>query len=347
MKYLRYLLVLIPISIVFELMHLNSTLVFVTSALAIVPLAGLMGEATEEISVYSGPRMGGFLNATFGNATELIIAFFALKEGLFEVVKASIVGSVIGNILLVLGLSMIMGGFKFKTQSFNKKAVEVSSSMLLFSVIGLSIPAIFTHTINVDLLTSKYESISVAVALIMFVIYILGLYFSFFTHKDIYGSEHKEEIQSKWSLKTALLVLLGATVCIALESEFLVGSVEEMTKTLGLSTFFVGIIIIPIIGNAAEHSTAVTMALKNKMDVAVEIAIGSSLQIILFVAPVLIFLSLLFKPMSIIFNEFELVSLIVAVIIANRVSNDGESNWLEGVQLIAVYIIIAICFLIL
>lgn len=347
MKYLRYLLILIPISIVFEFMHLNATLIFITSALAIIPLAGLMGEATEEISVYSGPRIGGFLNATFGNATELIIAFFALKEGLFEVVKASIVGSVIGNILLVLGASMIFGGCKFKTQSFNKKAVEVSSSMLLFSVIGLSIPAIFTHTINADLLTSKYESLSIAVALIMFIIYNLGLYFSFFTHKDIYGSEHKEEVESKWSLKKAIFVLTIATVCIAIESEFLVGSVESMTETMGFSKFFVGIIIIPIIGNAAEHSTAVVMAMKNKMDVAVEIAIGSSLQIILFVAPILIFLSLLFKPMSIIFNEFELVALIVAVIIANRVSNDGESNWLEGVQLIAVYIIIAICFLIL
>ncbi|MBZ9686173.1 calcium/proton exchanger [Clostridium estertheticum] len=347
MKYLRYLLILIPVSIVFKLMHLSPTLVFVTSSLAIIPLAGLMGEATEEISVYSGPRIGGFLNATFGNATELIIAFFALKEGLFEVVKASIVGSVIGNILLVLGASMIFGGCKFKTQSFNKKAVEVSSSMLLFSVIGLSIPAIFTHTIKGDLLTSKYESLSIAVALIMFIIYNLGLYFSFFTHKDVYGAEHKEEVQSKWSLKKSILILTIATVCIAVESEFLVGSVEAMTQAIGLSSFFVGIIVIPIIGNAAEHSTAVTMALKNKMDVAVEIAIGSSLQIILFVAPILIFLSLLFKPMSIIFNEFELVALIVAVIIANRVSSDGESNWLEGVQLIAVYIIIAICFLIL
>jgi Ca2+:H+ antiporter len=347
MKYLRYLLVLIPISIVFEFMHLSPTLIFVTAALAIIPLAGLMGEATEEISVYSGPRIGGFLNATFGNATELIIAFFALKEGLFEVVKASIVGSVIGNILLVLGASMLLGGIKFKTQKFNKKAVEVSSSMLLFSIIGLSIPAIFTHTIKSDLLTSKYENLSIAVALIMFVIYILGLYFSFFTHKDIYGSEHKEEVESKWSLKKSLLVLIAATVCIAIESEFLVGSVEAMTKALGFSEFFVGIIIIPIIGNAAEHSTAVVMAMKNKMDVAVEIAIGSSLQIILFVAPILIFLSLLFKPMSIIFNEFELVALIVSVIIANRVSNDGESNWLEGVQLVAVYIVIAICFLIL
>ena len=347
MKYLRYLLILIPVSIVFEFMHLSPTLIFVTAALAIIPLAGLMGEATEEISVYSGPRIGGFLNATFGNATELIIAFFALKEGLFEVVKASIVGSVIGNILLVLGASMIFGGTKFKTQSFNKKAVEVSSSMLLFSIIGLSIPAIFTHTINSELLTSKYENLSIAVAIIMFVIYILGLYFSFFTHKDIYGSEHTEEVQSKWSLKKSILVLVIATLCIALESEFLVGSVEAMTKAIGFSDFFVGIIIIPIIGNAAEHSTAVVMAMKNKMDVAVEIAIGSSLQIILFVAPILIFLSLLFKPMSIIFNEFELVALIVSVIIANRVSNDGESNWLEGVQLVAVYIVIAICFLIL
>ena len=347
MKFLRYLLILIPVSIVFEFMHLSPTLIFITSCLAIIPLAGLMGEATEEISVYSGPRIGGFLNATFGNATELIIAFFALKEGLFDVVKASIVGSVIGNILLVLGASMILGGCKFKTQSFNKKAVEVSSSMLLFSIIGLSIPAIFTHTIKSDLLTSKYENLSVAVALIMFVIYILGLYFSFFTHKDIYGSEHKEEVESKWSLKKSLLVLIISTVCIAIESEFLVGSVEAMTEAIGFSEFFVGIIIIPIIGNAAEHSTAVVMAMKNKMDVAVEIAIGSSLQIILFVAPILIFLSLLFKPMSIIFNEFELVALIVSVIIANRVSNDGESNWLEGVQLVAVYIVIAICFLIL
>ena len=347
MKYLRYLLILIPVSIVFHFMNLNPTLVFATAALAIIPLAGLMGEATEEISVYSGPRIGGFLNATFGNATELIIAFFALREGLFEVVKASIVGSVIGNILLVLGLSMILGGCKFKTQSFNKKAVEVSSSMLLFSVIGLSIPAIFTHTIKNDLLTSKYEGLSIAVALIMFLIYILGLYFSFFTHKDIYGSEHKEEVESKWSLKKSISILIIATVCIALESEFLIGSVEAMTESIGLSEFFVGIIIIPIIGNAAEHSTAVVMALKNKMDIAVEIAIGSSLQIILFVSPILIFLSLLFKPMSIIFNEFELVSLIVAVVIANRVSGDGESNWLEGVQLVAVYIILAICFLIL
>jgi Ca2+:H+ antiporter len=218
--------------------------------------------------------------------------------------------------------------------------------MLLFAVIGLSIPAIFTHTINKELLTQKYEWLSVGIAVAMFIIYILGLVFSFYTHKDLYGSEHEETGETKWSLKKSIIVLILATVAIAFESEILVSSVEPMTKAIGLSEFFVGIIVIPIIGNAAEHSTAIIMAMKNKMDVAVEIAIGSSLQIILFVAPILVFLSLFFKPMSIVFNEFELVALIVSVLIANRVASDGESNWLEGIQLIAVYVIIAISFLI-
>jgi len=348
MKFLRFFLIFIPISFVCEYMHLNPVLIFTVSAFAIIPLAGLMGEATEEISVYSGPRIGGFLNATFGNATELIISFFALKAGLFDVVKASIAGSVIGNILLVLGASMLFGGIKFKSQKFNKKQVEVSASMLLFAVIGLTIPAIFTHTLNPDILNnSRYEMFSVAVAFIMMFIYIMGLYFSFYTHKDIYGSEHDSAVESKWSLKKSIMVLVLATLAIAFESEFLVSSVEPMTEAIGLSSFFVGIILIPIIGNAAEHSTAILMAMKNKMDVAVEIAIGSSLQIILFVAPVLIFLSLLYKPMTIIFNEFELVALIGSVLIANRVAGDGESNWLEGLQLIAVYTIIAVSFLIL
>lgn len=347
MKILKIMLIFVPVSIIAEFMGLPSTWMFLLAALAIVPLAGLMGEATEEISFYAGPRMGGFLNATFGNATELIISFFALRAGLFEVVKASIAGSVIGNILLVLGLSMLCGGLKYKTQKYSKQVVEVSSSMLLFAVIGLSIPAIFTHTINEELLSTRYEKLSVIVAAIMFFIYLMSLVFSFYTHKDIYSVDHEEESAAKWSLKKAILVLVGATVFIGLESEMLVSAVEPMSKAIGLSEFFVGIILIPIIGNAAEHSTAVVMALKNKMDVAVEIAIGSSLQIVLFVTPVLIFLSLLFTPMSIIFNEFELIALIVAVLIANRVSNDGESNWLEGLQLLAVYLIIAVSFFIL
>jgi Ca2+:H+ antiporter len=321
---------------------------FVFAALSIVPLAGLMGEGTEEISFYSGPKIGGFLNGTFGNATELIISFFALKQGLFEVVKSSVAGAVIGNILLVLGASMLAGGLRYKTQTFNQKVVEVSSSMLLFAVVGLCVPALFTHTVDKSLLNTRYEGLSIVVAIIMFIIYIFSLIFSFFTHKDIYTVNLEEDGSSaKWSLKKAILILIVSTVLIAIESEFLVSGIESVTKTLGLSEFFVGIIIIPIIGNAAEHSTGVAMAMKNKMDVALEIAIGSSLQIILFVAPILIFISLFFTPMSIIFNEFELIALIVAVLIANRVSSDGESNWLEGMQLLAVYFIIAAAFFIL
>lgn len=347
MKILKYMLIFIPISFIAEFMHASPSIMFVLAAFSIIPLAGLMGEGTEEISFYSGPKIGGFLNGTFGNATELIISFFALKQGLFEVVKSSVAGAVIGNVLLVLGASMLAGGLKHKTQKFNKKVVEVSASMLLFAVVGLCIPALFTHTVDPSLLNTRYEGLSIVVAIVMITIYILSLIFSFFTHKDIYIINSEEETSANWSLKKAILILIISTVLIAIESEFLVSGIEDITKSLGLSEFFVGIIIIPIIGNAAEHSTGVVMALKNKMDVALEIAIGSSLQIILFVAPVLIFISLLFTPMSIIFNEFELIALIVAVLIVNRVSNDGESNWLEGVQLLAVYLIIAASFFIL
>ena len=348
MKILKYLLIFVPISFIAKFMGVSDSWMFILSCLSIIPLAGLMGEGTEEISSYTGPKIGGFLNATFGNATELIISFFALKSGLFEVVKSSIAGSIIGNILLVLGASMFIGGLKHKTQNFNINVVETTSSMLLFSLIGLCVPAFFTHTINPNLLNTRYEGLSLVVAIVMFILYILSLIFSFFTHKDLYATTTEEEgHESKWSLKKSIIILVIATVIIAIESEFLVGGIEDITSKLGLSEFFVGIILIPIIGNAAEHSTAITMALKNKMDVAIEIALGSSLQIILFVAPVLIFLSLLFTPMSIIFNPFELVSLIASVIIANKVASDGQSNWLEGAQLMAVYFIIAAGFFIL
>lgn len=328
-------------------MNFSPSVMFILAALSIIPLAGVMGEGTEEISFYSGPKIGGFLNATFGNATELIISFFALKAGLFEVVKSSIAGAIIGNILLVLGASMFAGGLKHKVQKFNINVVETTSSMLLFSVIGLCIPAVFTHTLDQSLLNTRYEGLTIIVAIVMFVLYLLSLFFSFFTHKDLYTIPHEEEGTAKWSLKKAIIILVGATILIAIESEFLVSGVEDITSKLGLSEFFVGIILIPIIGNAAEHSTAVTMALKNKMDMALEIALGSSLQVILFVAPILIFLSLLFTPMSIIFNQFELVALIVSVLIANKVAGDGQSNWLEGAQLMAVYFIIAAGFFIL
>ena len=348
MKILKFMLLFVPISFIGKFLNFSPTIMFILAALSIIPLAGSMGEGTEEISFYTGPKIGGFLNATFGNATELIISFFALKSGLFEVVKSSIAGSIIGNILLVLGASMFIGGLKHKTQNFNINVMETTSSMLLFSLIGLCVPAFFTHTINANLLNTRYEGLSLVVAIVMFILYILSLIFSFFTHKDLYATTTEEEgHESKWSLKKSIAILIIATVIIAIESEFLVGGIEDITSKLGLSEFFVGIILIPIIGNAAEHSTAITMALKNKMDVAIEIALGSSLQIILFVAPVLIFLSLLFTPMSIIFNPFELVSLIASVIIANKVASDGQSNWLEGAQLMAVYFIIAAGFFIL
>ena len=346
MKILRYMLVFIPISIVAKFLNASGTVMFILACLSIIPLAGLIGEGTEEISFYSGPKIGGFLNGTFGNATELIISFFALKQGLFEVVKSSIAGAVIGNILLVIGASMLAGGLKYKTQKFNQKVSEVSSTMLLFAVIGLCIPAIFTHTVPSRLLNTRYEGLSLFVAVVMIIIYALSLFFSFNTHKDIYNEEESEGT-AKWSLKKAIAILVVSTVLIAIESEFLVNGIEPITESLGWGQFFVGIILIPVIGNAAEHTTAIVMARKDKMDVALEIAVGSSLQIILFVAPVLIFLSLLFKPMSIVFNPFELIALIASVLIANRVSHDGESNWLEGVQLLAVYLIIAASFFIL
>lgn len=347
MEILKYMLIFIPISFIAKFLNASDSVMFILSCLSIIPLAGLMGEGTEEISFYSGPKIGGFLNGTFGNATELIISFFALKQGLFDVVKSSIAGAVIGNILLVVGASMLAGGLKYKTQKFNQKVTEVSSSMLLFAVLGLSIPALFTHTVDPALLNTRYEGLSVFVAVVMILIYGLSLFFSFSTHKDIYSSTKEEEGHAKWSLNKSIFILVISTVLIAIESEFLVNGIEPITESLGWSQFFVGIILIPIIGNASEHSTAVVMARKDKMDVALEIAIGSSLQIILFVAPILIFLSLLFTPMSIVFNEFELIALIASVIIANRVSHDGESNWLEGVQLLAVYLIIAASFFIL
>jgi len=350
MKILKYMLIFVPISFIAAFMNASGTIMFLLACLSIIPLAGLIGQGTEEISFYTGPKVGGFLNGTFGNATELIISFFALKEGLFDVVKSSIAGSVIGNILLVVGFSMLAGGLKYKTQKFNQKVVEVSSSMLLFAVLGLCIPAIFTHTVNPSLLNSRYEGLSLFVAIVMFIIYILSLVFSFSTHKYLYNTSNEDNNEAKnaeWSLAKAIIILVVSTIIIAIESEFLVNGIEPITEALGWSEFFVGIILIPIVGNAAEHSTAIVMARKNKMDVSLEIAIGSSLQIILFVAPILIFLSLLFTPMSIVFNPFELVALIASVLIANRVSQDGESNWLEGIQLIAVYAIIAACFFIL
>lgn len=301
---------------------------------------------TDVISYYAGQKVGGLLNATFGNATELIIAFIAMKNGMFDVVKASLAVSVIGNILLVLGMSMFLGGLKFKQQTFNRQSINNTSSMLLFAVLGLCVPAIFTHTLPEESMSMQIEGLSVIVAILMLMIYILQFVFTFGTHRHLFAevSDGEEEEAPSMSLRTAIIILIAATIAVAFMSEVFVGTVEPMAASCGLSKTFVGIILVPIIGNAAEHSTAIIMAMKNKMNAAVEIALGSSLQIILFVMPVLILLSLCFTPMSIVFTPFELVAVAASVLIANRVASDAESNWIEGVQLISVYVIIGAAF---
>ncbi|MBR0468159.1 MAG: calcium/proton exchanger [Mogibacterium sp.] len=346
MKYLYILLVFIPITIIGKIMGMSDPMLFLCSSLAIIPLAGVMGKSTDDIACFCGQKIGGLLNATFGNATELIIAFVAMKEGLFDVVKASLAGSVLGNILLVLGMSMLVGGLKYKTQTFNRNSINITSSMLLLAVLGLSIPAIFTHTLPEESLTSQYEGLSVIVAVLMLVVYIMQFVFSFVTHRALYEESvpSEDEEKPKASLPRAIATLVASTICIAVLSEIFVGTVEPMAESVGLTKTFVGIILVPIIGNAAEHSSAIIMAFKNKMNASIEIALGSSLQIILFVVPVLILLSLFFTPMSIVFTPFELVSVTAAVLIANRVASDGESNWLEGLQLVIVYVIIGAAF---
>jgi len=346
MKFLYPLLVFLPVSIIGSLMGLSAPLLFACSSLAIIPLAGIMGKSTDVISCFCGQKIGGLLNATFGNATELIIAFVAMKAGMFDVVKASLAGSVIGNILLVLGMSMLCGGVKYKTQTFNRNSINITSSMLLLAVLGLSIPAIFTHTMPERVLTTSFEGLSIIVALLMLLVYIMQFVFCFVTHRYLYEETITTDDEEKPSmtLPFAIGLLVASTVCIAILSEIFVGTIEPMAEKAGLSTAFVGIILVPIIGNAAEHSSAVIMAIKNKMNAAVEIALGSSLQIILFVIPVLVLLSLCFTPMSIVFTPFELVALAASVLIANRVAADGESNWLEGLQLVVVYVIIGAAF---
>lgn len=346
MNKLYYLFLFIPLSLIFHFVDFGSaTFQFIITGLAIIPLAALLGESTEELSKYTGPKLGGFLGATFGNVTELIISIFALKSGLFDVVKSSIAGSLIGNVLLVLGFSMLAGGTKYKSQNFSKNNVNTSLTLLTLAVIGIIVPAVATDNIHlIDVNPTKFEGLSISIAIIMLIVYLCSLYFSFFTHKDIYGTEH-ELVYPKWSKKKSIFLLLLATIIVAVESDVLVANIEPMTHQLGFSKLFVGLIIIPIIGNAAEHSTAVIMSLKNKMDISIEIAVGSSLQIILFIAPLLVLISLIFNPMTLIFNLYEILALVVSIVIANKVCYDGESNWLEGVQLISVYLILAVTFL--
>jgi Ca2+:H+ antiporter len=346
MRYLRWLLLMIPVAVLAELAHWGEVVLFATSALAVIPLAGLMGESTEALAEKTGPRLGGLLNATLGNAAELIIALFAIKEGLLDLVKASLIGSVLGNVLLVMGLSILLGGLKNGVQKFDRSHVGVDATMTILAVIALSVPSFFNAAIEPD--TLRVEELSLTTALAMIVIYVLAIIYSLRarTPTEAHGpSVQPSHSGSAWSTRKALGILMMATAGIALMSEFLVSSVEPVTQQLGFSEFFVGIIIVPLIGNVAEHLVAVQVALKNQMDLSLSIALGSSLQIALFVAPVLVFVSLLLgNPLTLEFNGFEVLALTAAGIIAVFVALDGESNWLEGAMLLAVYIIIALAF---
>ena len=343
------LLVFIPISLAAHFLEWGETVVFITAAMGIVPLASFMGKATEEIAVVTGPNIGGLLNATFGNATELILAFIALKGGLVGVVKATITGSIVSNLLLVMGFSMLLGGLKFKEQKFQSTVARLNASTMNLAVIALLLPTAVQYTSS-GIEEQTLQNLSVAVAVILILVYGLTLLFSMKTHAYLcevadVNLEEGGTGEPKVNLPFWIFILLVVTLAVAVESELLVDSLEVATSELGLSALFTGVILLPIIGNAAEHATAVTVAMKDKMDLSVSVAVGSSMQIALFVAPVLVIAGwVIGQPMDLNFNPFELVAVTVAVLIANSISSDGESNWLEGSLLLATYAVVAIAF---
>ena len=338
----------IPIALLLEyVFHQSGIPVFITAALGIIPLASVMGRSTEELAERLGEGVGGLLNATFGNAAELIIAIVALRAGFYDLVKASITGSIIGNILLVFGASALYGGVKFQTLRFNPVAASLGATMLMMSAIGLLVPAIF-HSVAGANPAAREGALSFEIAIVLVVTYILSLIFTLKTHRHLYSGTggDREVDHPSGSITRAMIGLLIATVGVAVMSELLVGAVGEAAKDLGMNKVFVGVILVAIIGNAAEHSTAVLMAGKNKMDVAINIAVGSSIQIALFVAPVLVFLSYALgpHPMDLIFTRLEVLSIALSVGIMSFISHDGETHWMEGVQLIAVYVMLGLAF---
>ena len=353
------LLVFIPLAAIAEWRHWGAVTVFVFAALAIIPLAGLMGSATESLAHRFGAGVGGLLNATFGNAAELIIALAALQKGLYDVVKASLTGSIIGNVLLVLGLSIMLGGLGRERQTFDRAAAAAGSTLLALAAIGLVVPAMFhlagQHAVEIARVTAATEqaaerTLSLEISMVLFAAYLLSLLFSLRTHRHLYaGQDHAgahAPVGPVPSPKRAALTLAVATALVAWMSELLVGTVHEAASTVGVSEVFIGVVVVAVIGNAAEHSTAVLMAMKDKMDLGLNIAIGSSIQIALFVAPILVFISYAMPhgPMDLRFTSFEVLAVAISVGVVNLVAQDGESNWLEGALLLAVYLILGIAF---
>ena len=353
-----YLLVpFIPAAIVLEVAHASAAVIFFTSAAGVIPTAALMGRATEELAARSGPGIGGLLNVTFGNAPEIIIAIFALHEGLHEVVKASLVGSILGNILLVMGAAMLVGGLGRERQRFDRTAASVQSLMLLLAAAAMAMPAIFQLVDGAGLPSptaerqeygSDVEHLSFAVAIILLLTYAAAMLFSLRTHRALFNPAHEMEegAHAAWSVRRSVIALAGAGVAVGVMSEILVGSIAEAAESVNLSEFFIGVIVVAIVGNAAEHWVAVLVAAKDKMNLAVNIAVGSSAQIAIFAVPLLVLLSFVVGPgpMPLVFNGLELGAVFLAVIIANHVTNEGESTWFEGVQLLAVYVVLGLAF---
>ena len=338
----------VPLSVIGTLMHWSNIILFIIYCLTIVALASYMGRATESLAIVAGPRIGGLLNATFGNAVELIISIFSLKAGLVGIVLASLTGSVLGNLLLVAGLSFFIGGLKFKRQTFNVHDARHNSGLLMFAVIiAFVIPEVFSMEMN----ETKTLSLSIGISVILIALYLAALFFKLVTHRGVYQSsetEAHEEEEPEWGRGRAITVLFAATLAVAYISENLVHTFEYVGDTFGWSELFIGVIIVAIVGNAAEHASAIVMAFKNKMDIAVEIAIGSTLQIAMFVLPVLVLISLFFDTtMPLLFSWPELIAMVASVLLMVVISNDGESNWFEGLTLLAAYLIMGIGFFLL
>jgi Ca2+:H+ antiporter len=346
-KPVYYLLLGLPLALLFDYGLHNPILSFIAACVGLIPLASLIGEATEALATVTGPKIGGLLNATLGNAAELIITIVAIRAGLLDLVKASITGSIIGNLLLVMGASLLLGGLRNGTQRFDRGQVGTNATMLVLAVVALCVPSLLNHTLEgEELPVAVMESMSLGVALVMIALYAIGLYYTLrSTRSPLSHAGGAESEAPHWSMRTAIGVLIVATLATVWMSEILVGSVEAVTASFGLSEFFIGIILVPLIGNVAEHLVAVQVAIKNQMDLSLEIALGSSLQIALFVAPVLAFVALLFgQQLTLVFNQFELVALIAAVLTTGLVAADGETNWLEGAELIGVYLMLGLAF---
>jgi Ca2+:H+ antiporter len=361
-----FLALFIPIALTLDLAHASGTLIFFSSALALIPAAAAMGKATEEAAGRAGPGIGGLLNVTFGNAPELIIALFALKKGLHEVVKASVVGSILGNILLVLGAAMFVGGLNapradgrsYREQRFELGAAHAQAAMLILAVFALSLPAAFELSKGHGLPSAEVarvpfgstaENFSLAVAIVLIVVYVAGLFFSLRTHRELFNPFHEEEGAETggWTMRRAVIALALSGVVVAVISEIMVGSIEEAAEKAGLSEFFMGAIVVAIAGNAAEHWVAVVVAWKQQMDLAVNIAVGSAAQVALFVAPALVLFSFVVgpAPMPLVFNGYEVAAMIGAVWITSYLVHEGRSNWFEGAKLLCAYVLVILLFL--